>query len=72
MDSDNIKKEIRLYMNKKGFTYRSLANSIRKRHNIPITPQSLSNKLSRASLRYIDIKMIAEALGYRIKWEELP
>ena len=67
--SNDIRYEIRSYMVAKGQTYKSLANLLKNKFGESVTAQSLNNKLTRGSLRYIDAKQIADVLGYKIRWE---
>ena len=67
--SNDIRNEIRSYMVAKGHTYKSVANLLTKNFGENVTAQSLNNKLSRGSLRYVDAKQIAQVLGYKIHWE---
>lgn len=66
---NDIRYEIRSYIVSKGQTYQSVANKLNERFGLKYTAQSLNNKLARGSLRYSDAKLIAEVLGYKIKWE---
>lgn len=65
---ENMRNEIKGYIRMRGFTYESLAKILREKYNIPATPQSINNKLSRGSIKYIDVIRIANALGYKITW----
>ncbi len=66
---EQIRNEIRSYMVAKGQTYNSVAKLLTEEFGENVTAQSLNNKLSRGSLRYVDAKNIASVLGYKIKWE---
>ena len=68
-DIRDIRNEIRSYMVARGHTYSSVAALLREKFGDKVTAQSLNNKLTRGSLRYIDAKNIADVLGYKIKWE---
>ena len=65
---ENMRNEIKGYIRMKGFTYEHLAQVISQEYNIPTSPQSINNKLSRGSIKYVDVLRIASALGYTIKW----
>ena len=39
-----------------------------KGYGIETTPQALSNKLSRDTLRYSEAKAIADIIGYELNW----
>lgn len=63
-----IRKELRTYLASKGETYKSVAEKVNKKFNDNLTEQSINNKLTRGTIRYIDIHKIANVLGYEIKW----
>lgn len=67
--ANDLRNEIRSYMVRRGHTYSSVSKLLKDELGINITPQSLNNKLTRGSIRYIDVKNIAHVLGYKIKWE---
>ena len=67
--SNDIRNEIRSYMVAKAHTYKSVAKLLKDKYGESVTAQSLNNKLTRGSLRYVDAKRIAEVLGYKIRWE---
>ena len=64
-----IKNEIRGYMVAQGHTFESLAKSISDKYKRNDTAQNISNKLQRGTIKYADVIEIAEALGYKIKWD---
>ena len=68
-DTNNIRNEIRSYMAAKSHTYKSVAILLKNKFGINVTVQSLNNKLSHGSSRYVDAKNIAEVLGYKIRLE---
>ncbi|WP_230869409.1 hypothetical protein [Iocasia frigidifontis] len=39
-----------------------------KRYNINKTLQNLSNKIRQETIKYSEVKEIADILGYEIKW----
>lgn len=65
--SDLTRNEIKSYMALKGVKMVELIEKL-KSYGIETTPQALSNKLSRDTIRYSEVKAIAEILGYKIKW----
>ena len=65
---ENLRNEIKGYIRMRGFTYESLAKLMSEKYGFSVTPQSINNKLSRGSIKYIDVIRIALALGYKITW----
>lgn len=65
---EKMRNEIKGYIRMRGFTYEALANVMSKKFNEKVTPQSINNKLSRGSIKYIDVIKIALALDYKITW----
>lgn len=66
----NIRNEIKSYVVASGFTFEKLAAELNARdENSKASQQSLSNKLSRGSIRYDECKQIADILGYEIVWK---
>ena len=65
---EQICNEIKGYIAMRGLTYKQLAQIIQNKYGMSLSPQSLSNKLSRGSIKYMDVIKIANALDYKIKW----
>lgn len=65
---ETMRNEIKGYIRMRGFTYDSLAKVMTEKYGSSVTPQSLNNKLSRGSIKYIDVIKIAMALEYKINW----
>lgn len=63
-----IKNEVKSYIIKEGFTMKKIAGLLDK--NSKVALQNLSNKLTRGTIKYLEIKKIADILGYEIKWEK--
>lgn len=61
--------EIKSYIIKKGFKMIDIVEKL-KIYGIETTPQALSNKLTRDTIRYSEVKAIADIIGYEIKWED--
>lgn len=66
----NIRNEIKSYIAAAGFTMRQLVAEINKRKNQDLTPNNFTTKLARETLRYKDVKMIADILGYDLIWSK--
>lgn len=63
-----IKNEVKSYIIKEGFTMKEIASLIDEGSKVAL--QNLSNKLTRGTIKYSEIKQIANILGYEIKWEK--
>ena len=63
-----IKNEVKSYIVKEGFTMKKIAGLLDNKSKVAL--QNLSNKLARGTIKYSEIKEIAEILGYEIKWEK--
>ena len=67
-EQKTIKNEVKSYIVKEGFTMKKIAGLLDKESNVAL--QNLSNKLTRGTIKYSEIKEIADILGYEIKWEK--
>ena len=63
-----IKNEVKSYIIKEGFTMKKIAGLLDEESKVAL--QNLSNKLTRGTIKYPEIKQIADILGYEIKWEK--
>lgn len=63
-----IKNEVKSYIVKEGFTMKKIADLLDDESRTAL--QNLSNKLTRGTIKYSEIKKIADILGYEIKWEK--
>ena len=63
-----IKNEVKSYIIKEGFTMKKIAGLLDE--NSKVALQNLSNKLARGTIKYSEIKQIANILGYEIKWQK--
>ena len=66
---ESIKDEIKGYIVMNGWRMGDVARKISK-PNSKSPLQNLSNKLNNETIRYTEVKEIADALGYEIKWEK--
>ena len=65
----DIRNEIKSYIASSGMILTEVVNEMNKRHPFePTTPQNISNKLSRGTIRYSECKEIADILGMTICW----
>ena len=67
--SNETRKELKSYIALSGWKIVDIIEELKK-YNIETTPQALSNKLARDTIRYSEVKIIADIIGYKIKWEE--
>lgn len=67
-DPTTIKNEVKSYIVKEGFTMKKIACLLDEESKVAL--QNLSNKLTRGTIKYSEIKEIADILGYEIKWEK--
>ena len=65
----SIKDEIKGYIVMNGWRMGDIARKISKT-NSKSSLQNLSNKLNNETIKYVEVKEIADALGYEIKWEK--
>lgn len=66
--SNETRNEIKSYIVGSGWTIVDIVEQL-KNYGIITTPQALSNKLSRDTIRYSEVKAIADIIGYKIKWD---
>ena len=65
--SNETRNEIKSYIALSGWKIVDIVQKL-KDYGIETTPQGLSNKLSRDTIRYSEVKAIAEIIGYDITW----
>jgi len=63
------KEEVKVLIAKEGLTVKKLADLLVKRTGKHYTQMSLQHKISLSSLKYDEMEIIAELLGYRISIE---
>lgn len=66
--SNDTRNEIKSYIALSGWKIVDIVEKL-KDYGIETTPQALSNKFSRDTLRYSEAKAIAEIIGFELKWE---
>lgn len=67
--SNETRNEIKSYIALSGWKLVDIIEKL-KEYGIETTPQALSNKLSRDTLRYSEAKAIANIIGFEIKWDK--
>lgn len=66
----DIRNEIKSYIAASGKTLTEVVQEMNRRHpGQQTTPQNISNKLARGTIRYSECKEIADALGLKICWQ---
>lgn len=63
-----IRNEIKSYIAASGWTITDIVKFMNEKYGVNTTPQNLSNKLSRGTIKYDEVKQIAEIIGYDINW----
>lgn len=71
--SDLIKNEIKSYISSSGWTMTDIVSKMNE--SLPqdkqTTVQNLSNKLTRGTIKYSEVKEIATIIGMNINWEKI-
>ena len=66
-----VRNEIKSYISRSGWTLTDIVKEMNERHpDDQTTPQNISNKLTRGTLKYSEAKEIADIIGYEIVWKE--
>jgi hypothetical protein len=63
-----VREDIKIILIQSGKTLKEVVELLNSEHDRNDTPQNLSNKLSRGTLKYSEALEIAGVLGYTIKW----
>lgn len=70
--SNTIKNEIKSYISSSGWTLTEIVNKMNE--NLPddkkTTVQNISNKLTRGTIKYSEVKQIASLIGMSIEWKK--
>lgn len=61
----NMRNEIKGRIRMRGYTYETLAQKMTEMFNEKHTPQEINNKISRGTIKYIDVIKITVALGLK-------
>lgn len=64
----SLKDDLKATIIKSGWTMTSVVEEINKRNGTDYTVQNFSSKLSRGTLRYVEVEQVLEIIGYRIEW----
>lgn len=67
---NNIRNEVKSYIAQSGYTLTYIVEQMNKSRTPEhqTTTQNISNKLSRGTIKYSEIKEIANIIGYKIQW----
>lgn len=69
-EEKELKNEVKGYIAKSGWTLTEIVKKMNE--ELPTdkqtTVQNISNKLSRGSIKYVELKKIADIIGYKIDW----
>lgn len=67
---NTIKNEIKSYIAGSGWTLTDIVSKMNedRPQNEHTTPQNISNKLSRGTIKYSEVKEIANIIGKKIQW----
>lgn len=66
-EAETLKRQLRSMMVAQGYTIEKIAKELKERYKTKESKNNLSNKLSRGSLRFIDVQRICTILGYTIE-----
>ena len=64
-----IKDEVKGYITLSGWQMGEVANRLSERKS-RVALQNLSNKLTKGTIKYAEVKKIAEIIGYEIEWKK--
>ena len=63
-----LKEDLKAVIIKSGWTMTSVVDEINKRNGTDYTVQNFSSKLSRGTLKYVEVEQVLEIIGYKIEW----
>ena len=66
-----IREDIKILLVKERITLTELANILKEKTGKDYTVYGLSQKLQRSSMKYDEAQIIAETLGYKLKFEKV-
>lgn len=65
----NVRNEIKSYISKSGWTLTDIVKVLNEKHPTnQTTTQNISNKLTRGTIKYSEVKEIADIIGFKIEW----
>lgn len=68
---ENIRNEIKSYIAASGWSLVDIVAKLNesREDSEKTTPQNISNKLTRGTIKYSEVKEIAEIIGFKVVWE---
>lgn len=68
---NNIRNEIKSYIAASGWSLVDIVTKMNESRpeDEKTTPQNISNKLTRGTIKYSEVKEIADIIGFKIVWE---
>ena len=69
---DNIRNEIKSYIAASGWTLVDIVAKMNESRSKSeqTTPQNITNKLTRGTIKYSEVKEIAEIIGFKVVWKK--
>lgn len=69
-EMNNIRNEVKSKLAESGYSLTYVVEQMNKKRDEEhkTTTQNISNKLTRGTIKYSEIKEIADIIGYKIKW----
>ncbi|WP_432408614.1 LLM class flavin-dependent oxidoreductase [Wukongibacter sp. M2B1] len=68
--SNEIRNEVKAYVATEGIEMKKLVEMINEKYGKNDSLSNLSNKLTRGTIKYREVKEIADVLGYEIEWKK--
>jgi len=65
---NQVRNEIKSYIAQSGWTLTDIVKELNARNPEPTTTQNISNKLTRGTIKYSEVKEIADIIGFKISW----
>lgn len=65
-DALKLKRKIKSLMAEKGFTLETLSNALNEKYKVNESKNNISNKMTRGSLRFIEVERIVDVLDFEI------
>lgn len=70
---NSIRNEIKSYIAASGWSLVDIVEKMNESRSEKdhTTPQNISNKLTRGTIKYSEVKEIAEIIGFKVVWEKM-
>ena len=70
---DSVRNEIKAYIARAGWSLTDIVKKMNESRSEgdKTTPQNISNKLTRGTIKYSEVKEIAKIIGYKVSWTNL-